>query len=150
MSEASISAEPYLQTETNKSTKLSMETPRPLSRHSEPRRSPSVASEHDYKEWFDRFDNHITPNLTVTVLEEHFDSEDEEAFVSMSYENCTNDLTMNEIADACDKESGDVSVSITINLKVAKDDESSKIADHQSSHISAFGSESDSDVPCKK
>lgn len=86
---------------------------RPSSRHSGLKKSPSVASEQDYKEWFDRFDNHITPNLTVTEME-HFESDDEEDFLDIKYE-------MDEIDDSCAEDSGDVSVSITLNLKKPQD-----------------------------
>lgn len=66
-------------------------------------KTPSVASEEDYKEWFDKFDNHLNPNLSVPENDnDDFDSDIEEAFCGI---------------DEDEIESRDVSVSVTLNLK---------------------------------
>lgn len=81
-------------------------------------KSPSVASAEDYKEWFDKFDNHITPNLTVPEddFDDDFDSDVEEEYLI----NVGGDASLNG-AEICkiddDIDTADVSVSVTLNLK---------------------------------
>jgi hypothetical protein len=77
-------------------------------------KSPSVASQEDYKEWFDKFDNHLSGNLEVPEVDDDFESDVEEDFLMN-----VNDGNLNG-ADICkidDDESRDVSVSVTLNLK---------------------------------
>ena len=76
-------------------------------------KSPSVASEEDYKEWFDKFDNHITPNLTVPENDDEFDSDIEEDFLIHVDDGNLNGAEICKIED----ETADVSVSVTLNLK---------------------------------
>lgn len=73
----------------------------------------SAASEEDYKEWFDRFDNHISPNLTLQKFDDHFDFDDEEEHVKVKCE------TNKDGAEDCvtDESSRDVSISVTLNLR---------------------------------
>lgn len=80
-------------------------------------KSPSVASQEDYKEWFDKFDNHITPNLTVPEYDndDDFDSDVEEEFLNVDEVNL-NGSEICKIDDDGD-DSRDVSVSVTLNLK---------------------------------
>lgn len=79
-------------------------------------KSPSVASEEDYKEWFDKFDNHITANLSLPENDfDEFDSDVEEDFLQVD------DVKLNgaEICKIEDEEidTTNVSVSVTLNLK---------------------------------
>lgn len=74
--------------------------------------SQSTTSE-DYKEWFDRFDNHLSPNLTVADPNVVFDSDDEDDFLNIKYDS----VQTEEISDICMEESRDVSVSVTLNLR---------------------------------
>jgi hypothetical protein len=71
-------------------------------------KSPSVASQEDYKEWFDKFDNHITPNLTVP----------EEDFLLTTDDGNLNGAEICNIED--DNDTRDVSVSVTVNLRKSK------------------------------
>lgn len=84
-------------------------------------KSPSVASEEDYKEWFDKFDNHITSNLTVPGYEDDdddFDSDLEEDFLMHVVDDGhnLNGAEICKIEDDVDTPR-DVSVSVTLNLK---------------------------------
>lgn len=78
-------------------------------------KSPSVASQEDYNEWFNKFDNHLSGNLEVPEPDDdEFESDVEEDFLMD-----VNDGNLNG-ADICkidDEESRDVSVSVTLNLK---------------------------------
>jgi hypothetical protein len=92
---------------------------RSSSRLSRGRKSPSVASQEDYKEWFDKFDNHINPNLTVPEDEfDGFESDIEEDFLLKSEDGNLNGAEICKIED--DIDSRDVSVSITVNLRKSK------------------------------
>lgn len=82
-----------------------------LSRRS--RKSPSVASEEDYKEWFDKFDNHISSELTVPEDENDFGSDVDEEELLMGAD--SGNLDGAEICNI--EEDRDVSVSVTLNLK---------------------------------
>lgn len=91
---------------------------RPSSRLSRGRRSPSVASQEDYKEWFDKFDNHITPNLTLPEDDyDDFESDVEEDFLLRSEDGNLNGA---EICKIEDDDTRDVSVSVTVNLRKSK------------------------------
>lgn len=80
-------------------------------------KTPSVASEEDYKEWFDKFDNHITPNLTVPENDDdEFDSDVEEDFLIRVDDGNLNGAEICKIG-VDDIDSPDVSVSVTLNLK---------------------------------
>jgi hypothetical protein len=79
-------------------------------------KSPSVASEEDYKEWFDKFDNHITPNLSLPEGDgDEFESDFEEEFLMHVDDGNLNGAEICKIED--DDDSRDVSVSVTVNLK---------------------------------
>lgn len=83
--------------------------------HSRKSKSPSVASQEDYKEWFDKFDNHISSELAVPDEDEQFDSDIEEEFLMDADDG---NLDGNEICNINDEENnGDVSVIVTLNLK---------------------------------
>lgn len=89
---------------------------RSSSRLSRGKKSPSVASEEDYKEWFDKFDNHITPNLEVPEYDDdEFDSDIEEDFLAVDA-STLNGAEICKIEDG-DVDTRDVSVSVTLNLK---------------------------------
>lgn len=89
-----------------------------LSRRSKKSKSPSVASEEDYKEWFDKFDNHISSELT---LPENDDDDDEDFGSDVDEEEILMDADDGNLdgAEICniDDVSRDVSVSVTLNLK---------------------------------
>lgn len=88
-----------------------------LSRRSKKSKSPSVASEEDYKEWFDKFDNHISSELTLPendVDDEDFGSDVDEEEILMDAD--VGNLDGAEICNI-DDVSRDVSVSVTLNLK---------------------------------
>jgi hypothetical protein len=92
---------------------------RSSSRLSRGRKSPSVASQEDYKEWFDKFDNHITPNLTVPEDDyDDFESDIEEDFLLRSEDGNLNGAEICNIED--DIDTRDVSVSVTVNLRKSK------------------------------
>lgn len=78
-------------------------------------KSPSVASEEDYKEWFDKFDNHITANLELPENDEDFDSDVEEDFLMDVDDGNLNGAEICKIEDDIDMTN--VSVSVTLNLK---------------------------------
>ncbi|KAG5677503.1 hypothetical protein PVAND_007259 [Polypedilum vanderplanki] len=87
-----------------------------LSRRSKKSKSPSVASEEDYKEWFEKFDNHLSSELTLPEN----DDDDDEAFDSDMEEELLMDADIGNLdgAEICNiDEDRDVSVSITLNLK---------------------------------
>lgn len=85
--------------------------------HSKKSKSPSVASQEDYKEWFDKFDNHITPNLTVPENDDdEFDSDLEEDFLIHVDDGNLNGAEICKIDDD-DIDTTNVSVSVTVNLK---------------------------------
>lgn len=83
-------------------------------------KSPSVASEKDYKDWFDKFDNNTTPDLMIPKDDddEEFDSDMEEEFLLHVDDGNLNGA---EICKIDDDESIDddtnISVSVTLNLK---------------------------------
>lgn len=78
-------------------------------------KSPSVASQEDYKEWFDKFDNHITPNLTVPEDDyDDFESDIEEDFLLRSDDGNLNGAEICKIEDDIDTQN--VSVSVTVSL----------------------------------
>lgn len=82
-----------------------------LSRRS--RKSPSVPSEEDYKEWFDKFDNHISSELTLPEDDDDFglDIDEEELLMDADDGNLDG-------AEICNIEDNrDVSISVTLNLK---------------------------------
>lgn len=88
-----------------------------LSRRS--RKSPSVPSEEDYKEWFDKFDNHISSELTVPEDEDFGSDIDEEELLMADDGNLDG-------AEICNiDEERDVSVSVTLNLKTSSKKSSS-------------------------
>lgn len=77
------------------------------------RKTPGTpASEEDYKDWFDKFDSHLSPNLTLE--DDEFESEIEEEFL------VDDKLSGAEICkidgEEEEDETRDVSVSITLNL----------------------------------
>lgn len=79
-------------------------------------KSPGVASEEDYKEWFDKFDNHLSSNLTVPEKDDDdFDSDIEEDFLNVDDGNL-NGAEICKIEDD-DIDTTNVSVSVTLNLK---------------------------------
>lgn len=82
-------------------------------------KSPSVASQEDYKEWFDKFDNHINPNLTVPGHDEDddFDSDIEEEFLMHIDDGNLNGAEICKIEDDDEIDTTNVSVSVTLNLK---------------------------------
>lgn len=83
--------------------------------HSKKSKSPSVASQEDYKEWFDKFDNHINPNLTVPEDDfDDFDSDVEEDFLMNVDDENLNTAEICQIDD--DIDTSNVSVSVTLNL----------------------------------
>lgn len=83
-----------------------------LSRRS--RKSPSVTSQEDYKEWFDKFDNHISSELTLPE-DEDFNSDIDEEELLMDADDGNLDG-----AEICNiDENRDVSVSVTLNLKTS-------------------------------
>lgn len=80
-------------------------------------KSPSVASEEDYKEWFDKFDNHISANLALPEDDDDdFDSDMEENFLMDIDDENLNGAEICKIEDN-DIDATDVSVSVTLNLK---------------------------------
>lgn len=82
-------------------------------------KSPSVASQEDYKEWFDKFDNHITSNLTLPEDDfDEFESDIEEDFLLRSEDGNLNGAEICHIED--DIGNRDVSVSITVSLRKSK------------------------------
>lgn len=87
-------------------------------------KSPSVASQEDYKEWFDKFDNHINPNLTVPEddNDDDFDSDLEEDFLIQVDDGNLNGAEICKIED--DIDTRNVSVSVTVNLKKSPGKES--------------------------
>lgn len=91
-----------------------------LSRRSKKSKSPSVASEEDYKEWFDKFDNHISAELSLPENDddEDFGSDIDEEVLLMDADN--GNLDGSEICNIDDESHGDVSVSVTLNLKKPK------------------------------
>lgn len=104
---------------TKRSDSLDRSASRSSSRLSRSKKSktPSVASEEDYKEWFDKFDNHINPNLTVPEIEsDDFDSDVEEEFLMNIDDGNLNGAEICNI-DEDKTDSRDVSVSVTLNLK---------------------------------
>lgn len=78
------------------------------------RKSQTPASEEDYKEWFDKFDNHLSPNLALREDEddEDFDTEMEEEFL---LDDNLNGSEICHIDDEIEK-TRDVSVSVTLSL----------------------------------
>lgn len=78
------------------------------------RKSTTPASEEDYKDWFDKFDSHLSPNLTLDEDIDEYESEIEEEFL------VDDKLSGAEICKIDDDVDGgvtrDVSVSITLNL----------------------------------
>lgn len=89
-----------------------------LSRRSRKSKSPSVASEEDYKEWFDKFDNHLSAELTLAENDDSdFGSDiDDEEQLLMVADNGNLDGT-----EICNIDDGrDVSVSVTLNLATKK------------------------------
>lgn len=80
-------------------------------------KSPSVASQEDYKEWFDRFDNHLSSELTVPENDddEIFDSDLEEELLIGAEDGNLDGADICNIDD--EKGNGDVSVAVTLNLK---------------------------------
>jgi hypothetical protein len=72
-----------------------------------------VASEEDYKEWFDKFDNHISSELTLPEDDDDFGPDiDEEELLMVA------DSGNLDGAEICNiDENRDVSVSVTLNLK---------------------------------
>lgn len=88
-----------------------------LSRRSRKSKSPSVASEEDYKEWFDKFDNHLSAELTVPENDDtDFGSDIDEEQLLMDADNGNLDGT-----EICNIDDGrDVSVSVTLNLATPK------------------------------
>lgn len=84
-------------------------------------KSPSVASQEDYKEWFDKFDNHITPNLTLPEddYDDDFDSDMEEDFLINVDDGNLNGAEICKIEDDDEIDTSNVSVSVTLNLKKA-------------------------------
>lgn len=93
------------------------------SRHS---KSPSVASESDYKEWFDKFDNHISSELTLPENDDDtFDSDREEEFLIDADNGNLNGAEICNIQDV-DNNDRDVSVSVTLNLKQKQSSPSKK------------------------
>jgi hypothetical protein len=77
-------------------------------------KSPSVASEEDYKEWFDKFDNHLSAELTLP------ENDDDEVFDSDMEEELLMDADVGNLdgTEICNiDEERNVSVSITLNLK---------------------------------
>lgn len=80
-------------------------------------KSPSVASEEDYKEWFDKFDNHLSSNLTVPEKDdEDFDSDTEEDFLLNVDDGNLNGEEICKIGED-EIDTTNVSVSVTLNLK---------------------------------
>lgn len=79
-------------------------------------KTPSVASEEDYKEWFDKFDNHITANLTVPENDDEFESDVEEDFLVHVDDGNLNGAEICKLEDD-DVDTKDVSISVTLNLK---------------------------------
>lgn len=88
---------------------------RSSSRRSKKSKSPSVASQEDYKEWFDKFDNHLSADLTVPEDDDEFDSDYEEEFLKIDEVNL-NGAEICKIEDE-DIDTANVSVSVTLNLK---------------------------------
>jgi hypothetical protein len=89
-----------------------------LSRRSRKSKSPSVASEEDYKEWFDKFDNHLSAELTLPENDDSdFGSDIDEEQLLMVADNGNLDGT--EICNI-DDDGRDVSVSVTLNLTPKK------------------------------
>jgi len=78
-------------------------------------KSPSVASEEDYKDWFNKFDNSMTPDLAVPEMDDDFDSDMEEDFLLDAAE--AGNINGAEICKIEAEQSNDVSVSVTLNLK---------------------------------
>jgi hypothetical protein len=79
------------------------------------RKSQTPASEEDYKEWFDKFDNHLSPNLALKENEDDeddFDTEMEEEFL---IDDNLNGAEICHIDDEIEK-TRDVSVSVTLSL----------------------------------
>lgn len=90
---------------------------RSSSRLSRAKKSPSVASEEDYKEWFDKFDNHLSSNLTVPEKDDDdFDSDIEEDFLLNVDDGNLNGAEICKIEED-DIDTTNVSVSVTLNLK---------------------------------
>lgn len=96
---------------------------RSSSRISKSRKSPSVASEEDYKEWFEKFDNQTTPDLTVPDIDYDFDSDVEEDFlmhvddrVINGTEICKIDTEINSLPNESNDIDPNVSVSVTLSL----------------------------------
>lgn len=90
------------------------QTMSPMAKSSRGRKSQTPASEEDYKEWFDKFDSHLSPNLKLDEDDE-FESEIEEEFL---VDDKLNGAEICKIDD--DVETRDVSVSITLNLSSKK------------------------------
>lgn len=68
------------------------------------------ASEEDYKEWFDKFDNHLSPNLTLREYEDDEEFDEQEFLIDEN-------LNGSEICKIDDDiETRDVSVSVTLSL----------------------------------
>jgi hypothetical protein len=92
-----------------------------MSGRSRKSKSPSVASEEDYKKWFDTFDNHISSELTVPEREDNDDDDGDEFDSEMEEENLLMDADDSNLdaADMCniDEDCRDVSISVTLNLK---------------------------------
>jgi hypothetical protein len=79
------------------------------------RKSRTPASEEDYKEWFDKFDNHLSPNLTLKENEDDeddFETEMEKEFLA---DDNLNGSEICHIDDEIEK-TRDVSVSVTLSL----------------------------------
>ena len=102
-------------------------TERPLSRKSKSK-SPSVASEADYKEWFGKFNSNDSPDLTVPETDEYLGEEEIQlelsddpksqettTYIKVSKKN--NDIVTNGNEQVpSNEENSDVSVSVTMNL----------------------------------
>lgn len=91
--------------------------------HSKKSKSPSVASQEDYREWFDKFDNHITPNLTVPNDDDddEFESDLEEDFLIHVDDGNLNGAEICSIDDDIDTRNVSVSVTVNLNKSPVKD-----------------------------
>lgn len=93
---------------------------RSSSRVGRARKSPSVASEVDYKDWFEKFDNQTTPDLTVPDTDFDFDSYVEEDFLMHVDDGALNGQEIckidNEPLDENNNNDPNVSVSVTLSL----------------------------------
>lgn len=84
-------------------------------------KSPSVVSQEDYKEWFDKFDNHISSELTVPENDDDddgiFDSDHDDEFLLDAEDGNLDGAEICNINDEDENGNGDVSVYVTLNLK---------------------------------